>query len=395
MPTRPHMTATLRIAPRPDRLGVLLAVVGALACVVLPFVVFKQNRIATGDARSLWAVLPAAGAVTLTAVLALVAAVAATVVDARTRLAAAVLGLLALAGALVVAADALTPAGDRIVRVAPGAGFWVLLVVLGLAAADALARLSPGPGLRVACLVVAAAAVYAAFAAGTFDQLSIMREYAVNASSFGREARQHVMLAVGPTAAAVAVGLPLGILCHRRPAVRGPLLQLLNLIQTIPSIALFGILMVPLGALAVAVPRAGELGLTGIGPAPAAIALFLYALLPVVANTSAGLGRVSPSVVEAARGMGLTERQVLTRIELVLALPVVLTGARIVLVQNVGLATVAALIGGGGFGTFVFQGVGQTAIDLVLLGAIPTVALAFSAAVLLDALAEWLRRTPA
>jgi osmoprotectant transport system permease protein len=234
-----------------------------------------------------------------------------------------------------------------------------------------------------------------AFSAGAFDNLSIMREYAVNASSFGREARQHVALALGSTAAAVVAGLPLGILCHRLPPVRGPILQLLNLIQTIPSIALFGILMVPLGALSLAVPRAGELGITGIGPAPAAIALFLYALLPVVANTTAGLGRVSPAVVEAARGMGLTGWQVLARIELVLALPVVLTAVRIVLVQNVGLATVAALIGGGGFGTFVFQGVGQTAIDLVLLGAIPTVALAFSAAVLLDALVDSIRRTPA
>lgn len=389
------MTATPRLAPRPDRLGVLLAVVGALALAALPFVVFKQNRIASGSARSLYAVLPAAGSIAATAVLALVAAVAAAVADARARLAAAVLGLLALAGAIVAAADLLTPAGDRIVRISPGAGFWVLLVVLALAAADALARLRPGPGLRVMSLVVAAAALYAALSAGTFDNLSIMREYAVNASSFGREARQHVLLALGSTAAAVLAGLPLGVLCHRLPTVRGPILQLLNLIQTIPSIALFGILMVPLSALSLAVPRAGELGITGIGPAPAAIALFLYALLPVVANTTAGLGRVSPAVVEAARGMGLTDRQVLARIEFVLALPVVLTGVRIVLVQNVGLATVAALIGGGGFGTFVFQGVGQTAIDLVLLGAIPTVALAFSAAVLLDALVESLRRTPA
>jgi osmoprotectant transport system permease protein len=389
------MTATRRLAPRLDRLGVLLGVAGALALAALPFVVFKQNRIASGAGRSLYAVLPASGSIAVTVVLALVAAVTAGCADARARLVVAAGGLVALAVAIAAAADALTPVGDRIVRIAPGAGFWVLLVVLALAAADALARLRPGPGLRVLSLAATAAAVYAALTAGAFDNLSIMREYAVNASSFGREARQHVLLALGSTAAAVIAGLPLGILCHRRPAVRGPILQLLNLIQTIPSIALFGILMVPLGALALAVPRAGELGITGIGPAPAAVALFLYALLPVVANTTAGLGRVSPTVVEAARGMGLTDGQVLARIEFVLALPVVLTGVRIVLVQTVGLATVAALIGGGGFGTFVFQGVGQTAIDLVLLGAIPTVALAFSAAVLLDALVESMPRTPA
>jgi osmoprotectant transport system permease protein len=101
-----------------------------------------------------------------------------------------------------------------------------------------------------------------------------------------------------------------------------------------------------------------------------------------------GLGQVPAAGVDAARGMGLSARQRLTQIELPLALPVILTGIRIVLVQNLGLATVAALIGGGGFGTFVFQGIGQTAIDLVLLGAIPTVALAFMAAVILDAVIE-------
>jgi osmoprotectant transport system permease protein len=113
----------------------------------------------------------------------------------------------------------------------------------------------------------------------------------------------------------------------------------------------------------------------------------------VVANTVAGLARVSPATVDAARGMGLTNWQVLVDIEFILALPVILTGIRIVLVQNIGLVTIAALIGGGGFGTFVFQGLGQTAIDLVLLGAIPTVALAFSSAVLLDALVDVMNKT--
>jgi len=116
--------------------------------------------------------------------------------------------------------------------------------------------------------------------------------------------------------------------------------------------------------------------------------LFLYSLLPIVANTVTGLRRVSPAAVDAARGMGMTPWQVLIGIELALALPVILTGIRIVLVQNIGMVAVAALIGGGGLGTFIFQGIGQTAIDLVLLGAIPTVVLAFCAAVLLDALVE-------
>ena len=376
------------VAPRLDRLGTPLALAGAAALAWAPFVVFKANRIASGDGRLFHAVLPAADSVGLTLILALVALVVIAVRNARLRLIAALAGLAVVLAALAVAADRLTPAGDRIVRIAPGAGFWCLLIVLALLATDALARLRPSPAVRVLCLLGVAAVTYAVFAHGVFDNLSVMREYAVNASSFGREARQHVALALGSLGAAVAVGLPLGIVCHRVAKLRGVILQTLNLIQTIPSIALFGVLMVPLAALATACPPCAALGVSGIGAAPAAVALFLYALLPVVANTAVGLARVSPSVVEAARGMGLTDGQVLTRIELPLALPVIVTGVRIVLVQNIGLATIAALIGGGGFGTYVFQGVGQTAIDLVLLGAMPTIALAFSSAVVLDALVD-------
>jgi osmoprotectant transport system permease protein len=219
-----------------------------------------------------------------------------------------------------------------------------------------------------------------------------MREYLVNAERFAREMRQHVLLAAGSLGAAVLVGLPLGVVCYRVPRIRAAILGTLNVIQTIPAIALFGILMAPLGALAAAVPLAERLGIRGIGAAPAVVALFLYSLLPIVANTVAGLNRVSRQAVEAARGMGMTSWQVLSRIELPLALPVIVTGVRVVLVQNIGMVTVAALIGGGGLGTFVFQGIGQTAIDLVLLGAIPIVALAFSAAVVLDALVELMDR---
>jgi osmoprotectant transport system permease protein len=386
------MTSTPTSARRIDRLGALLGLTGIVALTLLPFVVFKVNRIASGQVRSLIAAVPAGQALATALVVVLVAATAAFVANARARLVAAVSGLVVVALAVAAAADALTPVGNRIVRVAPGVGCWMLLIALGLIATDALARLRPGPKVRVLCLVLAAAVLYVAFARGTFDHLSIMREYAVNAGSFGREARQHVLLALGSLGAAVLVGVPTGILCHRVPRIRGAILQLLNLVQTIPSLALFGILMVPLAALAAAVPLAGELGISGIGPAPAAIALFLYALLPVVANTTVGLGRVSPAAVDAARGMGMTDWQVLSQVELILAVPVIITGIRIVLVQNIGLVTVAALIGGGGFGTYVFQGVGQTAIDLVLLGAIPTVALAFASAVALDALVDVLGR---
>jgi osmoprotectant transport system permease protein len=386
------MTLSMARFMRIDALGALLTAAGVLAFICLPFVLFKANRILPGDPRTLAEVLPPLWSLACGAALVLAALASLASGDARTRLLAALLGIIAVALAAAAAGNALTPPGNRVVRVAPGGAFWVLIVCLGLLATDAITRMRPGPAMRVLLLALVLGGGALALAHGTFDHLSVMREYAVNAGRFARESRQHVWLALGSLGAAVVVALPIGVLCHRVPKLRAGILGTLNVIQTVPAIALFGILMAPLGALAAALPWAGELGIRGIGAAPAVVALFLYSLLPIVANTATGLRRVSPAAVEAARGMGMTQWQVLTGIELLLALPVILTGIRVVLVQNIGMVTVAALIGGGGLGTFVFQGIGQTATDLVLLGAIPIVVLAFSAAVLLDALVEAMDR---
>ena len=380
---------------RVDPLGAVLVATGSAALLLLPFVVFKANRIVPGNARALSEVLPAWQTLGCDAALLLAAVAALWIAGARLRLALALVAVGAVALAAGAAGDALTPPGDAVVRIAPGGAFWVLMVCLGLLATDATTRLRPGPGLRVLFLIATLAAAGLAISYGLFDHLSVMREYAVNAARFAREVRQHLKLAFGSLGAALVVGLPLGVLCHRVPALRPGILGTLNVIQTIPAIALFGILMAPLGALAAALPLADRLGIRGIGAAPAVVALFLYSLLPIVANTVAGLKRVSRAAVEAAHGMGMTDWQVLTSVELWLALPVILTGIRVVLVQNIGMVTVAALIGGGGLGAFVFQGIGQTAIDLVLLGAIPIVTLAFSAALTLDALVESLDRVRA
>lgn len=379
---------------RIDRLGALLCGIGSLAAVLLPFVLFKANRILPGEPRSLLETLPTWSALALYATLAAAALVALRASGPAVRLAVALLAIAALCLATGAAAHALTPPGNRVVRVSPGGAFWVLAIALGLMATDALTRLRPGPWQRVLCLAAFLGAVVAALASGYFDDLSIMREYAVNASRFVLEAGRHLGLAFGSLFAAVTVGVPLGIFCHRQPKLRDAVLAVLNFVQTVPSIALFGILMAPLAALASAFPLLAALGVSGIGAAPAVVALFLYSLLPIVANAVVGLSRVAPAAVDAAHGMGLTPWQVLRGVELPLALPTMLTGIRIVLVQNIGLVTIAALIGGGGLGTFVFQGIGQTAIDLVLLGALPTVALAFSAAVVLDACIESTRQVP-
>ena len=369
---------------RVDPLGALLVAIGTLALVVLPVLLFKPNRILPGEARALAEALAPAFVIAFHGALALAAWSALVSRNPWIRLACAIVALAVVAAAVGAAATALTPPGNRVVRVAPGGAFWILVVALGLLAADAIARLRPGPLARVGLLALTIVASLAALQSGWFDDLSILREHAVNAERFAREVRQHLRLTFGSLAAALVAALPLAVVCHRRTRLQAGVLGVLNVVQTIPSIALFGILMAPLAAL----------GLGGIGAAPAVVALFLYSLLPIVGNTVVGLARVEPAVVDAARGMGLTPAQTLWQVELPLALPAIIAGVRIVLVQNIGLVTIAALIGGGGLGAFVFQGIGQTAIDLVLLGALPTVALAFAAAVVLDACSELTRRVP-
>ncbi|MEI8716122.1 ABC transporter permease [Mesorhizobium sp. ISC11] len=371
-----------------DKLGVVIAAISAYAAFAAPFATFRANRIVPGQARSILEALPATTGTLLLVIVVAAALIALFKTLLALRLAASVVALAALALLIGVAGTFLTPEGNTFARVSPASGFWILIFAFTLLLADVLTRLNLSPLARVGVLAVSALAIGLLLISGSWDNLSILKEYFNRADSFWAEGSKHVTLALGSLLAAVVVGLPLGILCHRVESLRAGVLNVLNIIQTIPSIALFGLLIAPLGWVATHVPGAAALGIRGIGTAPAFVALFLYSLLPVVANTVVGLAGVPRTANDAARGMGMTDRQRLFGVEFPLAFPVILTGIRIVLVQNIGLATIAALIGGGGFGVFVFQGVGQTAMDLVLLGAVPTVALAFAAAIILDAVIE-------
>ncbi|MCJ8506888.1 ABC transporter permease [Rhizobium lemnae] len=371
-----------------DKLGVVIALIAMPTLLFVPFVTFKANRIVQGQPVWVFSALPTWAAACLMLVVIAVLVSAILKAGVLVRMTAACLGLVTVLIAIGLAASFLTPEGNSFARVSTATGFWMLLFAFAMLLIDALARLRPRPLARILLLLAGLALLGLLARIGVWNELSLLKEFSSRADSFWREGWRHLALAVGSLVIAFAFGLPLGILCYRVERLRAAILNVLNVIQTIPSIALFGLLIAPLGWIAANLPGASELGIRGIGAAPAFIALVLYALLPIVANTVSGLVGVDAAVSNAAKGLGMTDGQILRRIELPLAMPAILTAIRIVLVQNIGMATIAALIGGGGFGVFVFQGIGQTATDLVLLGALPTVALALCAAVIMDALTE-------
>jgi len=186
---------------------------------------------------------------------------------------------------------------------------------------------------------------------------------------------EHLFLVAVAIVAAAIIGIPAGILLTRRPALSKPVLAAANVLQTIPSLALFGFL-IPL------------LGSYGIGKVPAIIALFLYSLLPIIRNTFTGINGVDRGVREAARGMGMTDWQMLTQVELPLALSVIIAGLRVATVIAVGTATIAAAIGAGGLGMYIFRGLRMNNDTLILAGAVPAAAMALAA----DFILGWIEK---
>jgi osmoprotectant transport system permease protein len=186
---------------------------------------------------------------------------------------------------------------------------------------------------------------------------------------------QHVLLVGTATLAAIAIGLPLGVCAARRPRVSAPLVAFANLVQTVPSLALFGFLL-PL-------PFIG-----GIGPRTAVVALILYSLLPIVRTTIAGLHGIPPSIREAGVAMGMSPRQLLRQVELPLALPSIVAGIRVAAVVGVGTATIAAAIGAGGLGAYIYRGLSMVDTTVILAGAVPAAVLALT----VDGGLLWLER---
>ncbi|HCN95430.1 MAG TPA: osmoprotectant uptake system permease [Leclercia sp.] len=370
-----------------NRVLLLLTMI-ALAAGALPFVNFAPNRLVSGEGRALWQVWSFSPALLL---LPLCLLIGLTVARGRWALAATLVACELLFAALVwsagLAASHLASSESPLARTAVGSGLWLWLALCLLACSDAIRRLSPQPLWRWLLQVQIWILPLLLLFSGELNSLSLLKEYANRQDVFNAALAQHLTLLVGTLVPALLIGVPLGILCYRRPTTQGSVFAVLNVIQTVPSVALFGLLIAPLAGLTRAWPWLSSLGIAGTGMTPALIALVLYALLPLARGVVAGLSQVPTEVLESADAMGMNARQRFWQIQLPLALPVLLRGLRVVAVQTVGMAVIAALIGAGGFGALVFQGLLSSALDLVLLGVIPTIVLA----VVVDALfALWI-----
>ncbi|HFZ8994145.1 TPA: ABC transporter permease [Citrobacter freundii] len=372
----------------------LLLVILAGVATALPFVNYAPNRLVTGEGKQLWDIWPAAAGLLVGAGCALFAVC---FVPGRKG---SVLTLILVQALLIIllwsggsAATLLAQTGSRLARTSLGSGLWLGLGLALLACSDAIRRITVSPLWRWLLNAQIAIVPLVLLFTGAFDDLALLKEYANRQDIFDNALSQHLMLLAGTVLPALLIGVPSGIWCAFNPSRQGPVFAVLNIIQTIPSVALFGLLIAPLAGLVELFPWLRTVGVAGTGMTPALIALILYALLPLVRGVVAGLNQVPPQVLESARGMGMSSAQRFIHVQLPLALPVFLRSLRVVMVQTVGMAVIAALIGAGGFGALVFQGLLSSAIDLVLLGVIPVIALAVVIDALFDLWIALLQRT--
>lgn len=259
------------------------------------------------------------------------------------------------------------------VRTAPGAAFWLSGTLLLLTGNESLRLIRLSATGRLSMLAGMLTIPALLLLNGRFNSFSLLKEYASHRDAFIEALYVHLALSLATIVIAFIVGVPLGVLILRHPLLRRLTFAALNFIQTVPSLALMGLLIAPLAWLGYRLPWLHELGITGIGTPPALIALVLYALLPQVRNTVTSIEQIPADTLEAAEGTGMDRHQRFWSVTWPLALPIILSGTRVVAIQTPGMVMVAALIGAGGMGTIMFQGLSGSSLDLTLLGVLPTV----------------------
>jgi len=380
----------LRLANR-DSVAVTGSVAG-IASLLFGWLTLKPSRVAAGTSLPLW---EAAGwlPVLVIGILWITCLVAGLFGEGRTR--SVILGITATAVFIAVlittglAAGHLLEGDGSIARVSLGTGFWLAAGSVYIVIFSARQGLTGQFIWRNLVSFTGMIALILLLITGWFDQLSILQEFYGREERFLQEFRRHVFIFAGSVSAGTVLGILLGIWAARSRRAERPIFFIANITQTIPSLALFGLLIAPLSALSFAFPVLRDFGIRGVGVTPAVIALVIYSLLPIVRNTFIGLRQVDPAAIDAGLGMGMTRGRIFRRIEVPLAAPLVLEGVRTASVQSVGLTAVAALIGAGGLGWFIFRGVGQQAPDLIMVGVVPIILMALAVDVLMRGAIRW------
>ena len=368
--------------PVEQPVALLLLTLLTLALVALPFLNFAPNRLVAGEPLMGWQISRFGLLLLPLLTLWLLLWRHPTRITLMLALLAAELMLAAIIWLSGHQATLLSQQGSRLARTSFASGLWCSGALILLLITDQVRQLTRHRLAQLLLNLQVWLLPLLLLFSGQLSDLSLLKEYANRHAVFDAALSRHLTLLAGTVLPALMIALPLGVTLFRRPGWQGGVFGVLNVIQTVPSVALFGLLIAPLAGLAQQFPWLGDWGISGIGMAPALIALVLYALLPLVRSVVVGLQQVPHEVRESARGVGMGSWQQFIAVDVPLALPVWLAGLRVVVVQTLGMAVVAALIGAGGFGAIIFQGLLSSALDLVLLGVIPVIALA----VVIDAL---------
>ncbi len=428
---------------RANSITLLGGVLGTVA-MILPWLSLKANRLLAGESKGLLELSTSFGYLALAAWL-LVVVTAFLPTKFRPWLSSIAVALALLFASFYIGRGAaeLVAAAGQYARVSPSSGAWlgILAFYVSLFGLSRESRFGFLPSFAV---------LVAVLLAGTFNGLGPWLEYAQASDVFAQQFLRHMLLSLLSVILAALLGFPLAVWAVRSKSVGNIILSVVSFLQTVPSVALFGLLLPPFAWLGRNVPLLyavlfaafflfggiilqrltrwqisqalsllgafiggllisiivfqnfigegknlnlqsllADAGVRGIGAAPALFALSLYALLPLVVNTVVGLTNVPEAVKDAAKGMGMNQRQVFWRAEVPLALPFMFEGLRSSLVLSFGLATIAALISAGGLGFFILRGVEGSVGDLILLGAVPVVVVALLLDLLLRAV-SWL-----
>lgn len=376
-----HANARMRV----HRVGLIAAAMGLAALLALPFGRVRPFRLASGEPVAMLEALARPAA--LLPVVAWLVIVVFSLARPWSRSSAAVRGV--TSGALLVlllwlseiAAQRTLPGVGTFARYSIGAGVWASMFLAVAVVMDSRRGLGSGAWSNAVAGIGPLGAA-ALIASGALGSLGMAAEYRNVSDEFWLWTAQHILYAVVSMTVALAVGITLGILAFGNRRVAEPVFSATSVVQTIPGLAMVGILAVPLG-LAGRLPFLRSIGVGVIGWAPVVVALTLYALLVLVRNTYVGLASVPEAVVDAGRGMGMTGPQLLRKVQLPLASPIMFSGTRTAFQQTIGNATLAYFVAAGSLGRPIFSGVSQQADDLVLVGSVALVTLALTTDIIL------------